>query len=44
MTVNVKVVMMEHLWCDVVLKKQNKKNQLLLNIHIGYFSVLRPPV
>ena len=42
MTVNVKIVMMQHLGCDfvVVLIQQ----RLLLNIHIGYFSVVPPPL
>ena len=39
MTVNVKIVMMEHLWCDFVVLIQKR---LLLNIHIGYFSVVTP--
>ena len=38
MTVNVKIVMMEDLWCDVFLIQK----QFLLNIHISYFSVVTP--
>ena len=37
MTVNVKIVMMQHLRCDFVVVLIQER--LLLNIHIGYFSV-----
>ena len=37
MTVNVNIVMMEHLWCNFVVLIQKL---LLLNIHISYFSVV----
>ena len=40
MTVNVKIAMMEHLWCDFVAVLIQKR--LLLNIHTGYFSVVTP--
>ena len=39
MAVNVKIVMMEHLCCDY---KKIIQKLLLLNIHIGYFSVVTP--
>ena len=39
MTANaVKIVMMMHLWCDFVVVLIQKR--LLLNIHIGHFSVV----
>ena len=43
MTVNVKIVMMEYLWCDVIfVVVVLMQKQLLLNIHIGYFCVVTP--
>ena len=42
MTINVKIVMMEHLWCDVFVVLIQK--QLPLNIRVAYFSVLNPSV
>ena len=43
MTVNVKMVMMEHLWCDIFVVVLIQK-QLLLNIRVAYFSVVNPSV
>ena len=40
MAVNVKIAMMEHLWSNFVVLIQER---LLLNIHIGYFSVVTLP-
>ena len=37
MIVNVKIVMMEHLWCDVFVVVLIQK-WLLPNIHIGHFN------